>query len=140
MTFNARHECVDVRDKTGDQLIPALLSSLHARDFAPAIQGVLTRAEYWLNAAGFRYARPDLLDPDEATWDGVKVTLLDEEKVVDERTFAQLVLITAQAFIAGMELTKHPMLREPWWPELLHATSRLEAQVAAMEDQERLGA
>lgn len=134
MTFNARHECVDVRDSTGEQLVPALLSSLHARDFAAAIHGVITRTEYSLNAAGFRYDRPELRDPDETPWEGVKVTVLDDERIVEERQFARLMLITAQTFMVGVQLTKHPMLSGQRWIDLSSAVETLARLIAETDD------
>jgi hypothetical protein len=117
-----------------------VMESMCGRQIFSAVEAVLSRDELDLDDAGFRYPNLDLLEWDEPVWEGVKVWVFMDVQYIPEPDFARLMLRVAQTFIAGAKEHDHPMLREPWWPELLHATSRLEAQVAAMEDQERLGA
>jgi hypothetical protein len=143
-TFDPIHAVVVAFGWDDDFVVQAVLGSFWGSTITTAVEAVLSRTSFGLDDSGFTYPNADYLGWDDETdgqlWEGVHAHVLQDEAYIPEPDFARLMLRVAQTFIAGAKEHDHPMLREPWWPELLHATSRLEAQVAAMEDQERLGA
>ena len=112
------------------------MESLNGKQFLNAMLAVLSRDDVDLDDAGFTYPNADLLDWDEPVWEGVKARVFLDIEYVPEPDFARLMLRVAQTFISGATDCDHAMLREPWWPELLDATARLEAQVKALGDEE----
>ena len=114
----------------------AFVSTLKASVLSRAIAGVLERSEFPIDEGGFRYPNEHLLDIGEELWHGVEIDVMQQCVVIPEPDFARLMLRVAQTFISGATDCDHAMLREPWWPELLDATARLEAMVAALPPDE----
>jgi hypothetical protein len=136
IVFHPETGRVRVNNKGGAFLFTGIVNLMRGADLLRASSATLARTSFHLDECGFRFPNAQHLDWDEEEdgplWQGVELHILEEEGYIPEPDFARLMLRVAQTFIAGAQEHDHPMLREPWWPELLHATSRLEAQVAAM--------
>lgn len=121
-------------------VLQLILSSFEGSRILRAVRAVLERTSCSWGEAGFAYPNLEFLDWDEVTdgpiWEGVELRIMHESEHVPEPTFARLMLRVAHTFIAGANEHDHPMLREPWWPELLDATKRLETMVAALPPDE----
>ncbi len=137
--FNANDSRVVVRGNELTYVAHALLSSLSKNRLLEALDAVLQRGCLHLEEAGFWYLTDeDLsdLDDEEVPPFCVRMRVVTEVAYIPEPDFARLMLRVAQTFISGATDCDHPMLREPWWPELLDAAARLEAQVKALDDDE----
>lgn len=134
MVFRPDGESVSVDLERTSWIVNGLCSSLHHKQLLTALRPASERVDHFNDVSGFRFAGEASLDKGEELWEGVELTMLDGVEHIPEPDFARLTLRVAQTFIAGANERDHPMLREPWWPELLDATKRLEDMVAALDD------
>lgn len=138
MAFNAQTGRVRVTSGLYPFLFTGIVNLMRGRELLKAMLAVLSRTSFHFDESGFRFPNPVHLgwdvDEDGPLWEGVELHILEDEGVIPEPDFARLMLRVAHTFIAGANEHDHPMLREPWWPELLDATRRLEAMVAALDD------
>ncbi|MCK6524220.1 hypothetical protein L6R49_22665 [Myxococcota bacterium] len=136
--FEPQHNKVVAFGWKEDFVVQAILCSFWRSGILKAVRAVLNRTSFDLDDSGFTYPNAEYLgwddDVDGPLWEGVCAHVMSDEAFIPEPTFARLMLRVAQTFIAGANEHDHPMLREPWWPELLDATRRLEAMVAALDD------
>ena len=121
-------------------VLQLILSSFEGSRILKAVRAVLERTSCIWGEAGFIYPNSGCLDWDEDSdgpiWEGVELRIMHDTAYIPEPDFARLMLRVAQTFISGATDCDHPMLREPWWPELLDAAARLEAHVKALDDDE----
>lgn len=108
---------IDVIAPEGHWITASVLQSISWFALRYCAQAVVQQHGFSDDESGVEY--PTDLDPDEDTFEGVRMYSFDQEMFVSAAAFDRLML---RYFEQMKEIATHqdlPVLAEPWWPEYL---------------------
>jgi hypothetical protein len=128
----ARHRLVRLEAPPELLVVTSALGIFSHSELPYVASGVSDREGIGTNGTGFQYDT-DELDPDEEPLEGVRVYNVLGEVDMSRGAFERLMTRYFRAIIENAQRTKHPIRKEPWWPEFVETVQKIEERTKLAE-------